>query len=93
MLGTGNHYKVAYVANDGAKLAFTFQSDRSFRTYRNNDAFDGVALGRPFMNDLFEAAQSYNHEGTKMYEHGGFTYTRIQWIECIETKHRQYFLG
>lgn len=91
MLNTGKTYRVCYKAMDGHLCAFKFKTDRSFRRYHNSYSMDGIGLGQPFLNDLYEAAQGYMHEGTNMYKHGGFNYYGMTKIECLDTSQAIYF--
>lgn len=76
-----NEYRVGYVSATGKKKAFRFKSDKSFRFYGRSYSQGILGLGNPFVSDMLE-------EGKK---HDSFEWSRIKFIECIDTGIVKYY--
>lgn len=74
-------YRCGYVNQDGAKKAFYFESDKSFRSYGHSYSQGILGLGNPFVNDLMDAAK----------DHKGFIWTKVKFIKNMDTGEIKFF--
>lgn len=85
-------YKVHYIAKDGSRCSFKFKTDCSPRSYRRNDTGSGMGMGMPFFNAMGDAAHKIqSNPESSMAKHGGFLWTGVRKIECLETSFTKYF--
>jgi len=83
-------YQVHYVAGDGTMQSFKFKTDRSMQRVRRNDGFN---IPQPFFDEMCTAASKYGKDPqSKMSTHGGFMYTHIRRIKCMETGATRHFM-
>lgn len=87
---TSKTYQVHYIAGDGTMQSFKFKTDRSMQRVNRNDGF---SIPTPFMQDMCAAAKRYeSNPDSHMSKHGGFMYTHIKRIKCVDTGSTRLFI-
>lgn len=87
---TTKTYQIHYIAGDGTMQSFKFKTERSMQRVNRNDGF---SIPAPFMTDMGIAAARYaRNPNSRMSQHGGFTYTHIKRIKCMETGATRLFI-